>query len=422
MDNNLQRTRLADGIHFNSFTDDRYKVNRVSVAFMTKQSNDTAAAYALLANILTKKNATFPNEKDFHNYEASLYASEIHGEAGCLGDVSLLDFSVSSISDKFALEGEPISEQAAGLLLDCILRPAFQNGVFTDIETEKQNQIRIIEAELNDKQEYAHNKGIELLCPNEPFSVNTNGTIDTVNALTPSTLLSAYKELLSHARIEIICVGRDSFSHLLPIFQKEFDSLTRGDIDPCVTTASPIAQTVNEVTDIMSVVQGKMVIGLKTDYKNKAATSLMNKIYGGMVTSKLFLNVREKLSLCYYCWSRYNRYKDTFTVDCGVEKENIGKARAEILKQLDDMRSGDFADTDIEVALMALRNDTNTVNDSAATLAAWYTDRIYRGDVIAPAEALAEYEAVTREQIVEAANAVKLSAVYVLSGEEGEKE
>ncbi|HCA71536.1 MAG TPA: insulinase family protein, partial [Ruminococcaceae bacterium] len=60
----------------------------------------------------------------------------------------------------------------------------------------------------------------------------------------------------------------------------------------------------------------------------------MNTIFGGTPNGKLFLNVREKMSLCYYCGSGYHAASGLLFVQSGVEFANMAKAEKAILEQL----------------------------------------------------------------------------------------
>ena len=133
------------------------------------------------------------------------------------------------------------------------------------------------------------------------------------------------------------------------------------------------------------------------------------------------MNVREKLSLCYYCWSRYNEKKGAMLIDCGIENSNIEKAKAEIIAQFEDMKKGNFSDDDVLYAKLNSQNTLKTIGDSLGAIAGWYLSAIYMNDIKSPEEVMEEDMAVTREQIIEAANSMKLDTVYILtSNGEGE--
>ncbi|MGN0674283.1 MAG: M16 family metallopeptidase, partial [Oscillospiraceae bacterium] len=156
----------------------------------------------------------------------------------------------------------------------------------------------------------------------------------------------------------------------------------------------------------------------KSDNAERRAAKLMNAIFGATPFSKLFLNVREKLSLCYYCSSGYNDKKGVLYVDSGVEHANTGKAEAEILNQLSAMCKGDFTDEEMENARKAVINSWKGVSDGARSIAEWYFNQSYSGTAYSPEEQIEKLMKVTREEIIEAAKALKLDTVYVLTGKE----
>lgn len=47
----------------------------------------------------------------------------------------------------------------------------------------------------------------------------------------------------------------------------------------------------------------------------------MTDVFGGGPYSRLFMNVREKLSLCYYCSARLIRGKGIIVIQSGIEKK-----------------------------------------------------------------------------------------------------
>ena len=145
----------------------------------------------------------------------------------------------------------------------------------------------------------------------------------------------------------------------------------------------------------------------------------MNDIFGGNVYSKLFMNVREKLSLCYYCWARLISGKGILTVDCGIDTENEKKATDEILAQLKAVCDGDFTDDDIKASVMGMRERWLSM-DNPGAIAAWYSTQILDETIRTPEERVAMLEKVTKKEICAAAKRVKLEAVYMISAQEGE--
>ena len=159
-------------------------------------------------------------------------------------------------------------------------------------------------------------------------------------------------------------------------------------------------------------------MAFKTDSDDIYALKMLSLIYGEMPFSKLFLNVREKMSLCYYCASHSVSVKGAFFVDCGVERSNIEKAEAEITAQLNEIRQGNITDMEMEGSLMALDNAVLQIGDTPSSYISWYFDCFCDGDIISPEEHFRRFTEVTRERIVEAANSLKPDSIYLMLNKE----
>jgi predicted Zn-dependent peptidase len=158
-----------------------------------------------------------------------------------------------------------------------------------------------------------------------------------------------------------------------------------------------------------------MVMAFKTASEYVPGNHLLNAMFGGTPSSKLFLNVREKLGLCYYCTSAFNDYKGCFIVESGVEAANAKKAEEEILVQLKALQNGDFTDDEMESARKSLINSLRTISDSAEAIAAWYFSKLFRGSPETPEQRIQALKNVSRKEIIEAANALKPDTVYLLT-------
>lgn len=418
MPNKFQRREIGKEIYFSSVNDPRFKLNMISVNFFAPLSEETASENAIALNILTKSCAEYPTFAALNNKLSSLYAARLGSGAMSAGDSQILTVSVTCIDNKYALQNEKVDEEAIGILLGCLFEPLLENGVFTEKITslERQSLIDDIEAELNDKQSYANHKAAEIMYEGEPSAIRSIGSAEHAKRVTPFTAFSAYKRLLSNCRIEIFCSGCSDFKNAEKTLTRAFTSIERGDIFPCVSVKSKLKAQPKYVEEKLAVTQSKLAMGFKTDCDDHPAFQLMSAIYGGTTTSKLFANVREKMSLCYYCWATgLNRRKGSMFVRSGVENENIEKAQKEILAQLEAVKKGDFTDEDIENAKMYRKNNLKTYNDSLSQMAAWYLACIYDDDIRSPEDAIAEEEKVTKERIIQAAQSVKLDTVYVLT-------
>lgn len=425
MNNIINRRKIADGVYFSSITDKRYKKNLISVAFSTQLSEDTATENVIVPVLLTKCNSKLPTYKAFNNKMSRLYASGIGGTAGRQYDLQTISFGAYYLDDIYALSREKMTGIMTDILIDCLTSPVTENGVFSEkfVELEKKTVIDNIETAINDKRSYAIERAMKTICKGEPASVCSYGTVEKAKLITPDSAYKAYRRMLETMPCEIICTGCSDFEGVAEKFAAAFEKAGRHDIENTTIALSPVKTQTEEVTERLTVNQSKLVIGFKSHSDDDAALVLLQKIFGGTTSSKLFRNVREKMSLCYYCSAARNDLKGIMLVNSGVENENIEKTKEAVIDQLEEIKNGNFTNEDINFAEMAIKNDFKSVADSAGNVSNWYFDCIRKNDIVTPEEKLGRYLGVSKERIIAAAKSMVLDSVYVLTGDENrEKE
>ena len=420
MNNIINRRKIADGVYFSSITDKRYKKNLISVAFSTQLSEDTATENVIVPVLLTKCNSKLPTYKAFNNKMSRLYASGIGGTAGRQYDLQTISFGAYYLDDIYALSGEKMTGIMTDILIDCLTSPVTENGVFSEkfVELEKKTVIDNIETAINDKRSYAIERAMKTICKGEPASVCSYGTVEKAKLITPDSAYKAYRRMLETMPCEIICTGCSDFDGVAEKFAAAFEKAGRHDIENTTIALSPVKTQTEEVTERLTVNQSKLVLGFKSHSDDDAALVLLQKIFGGTTSSKLFQNVREKMSLCYYCSAARNDLKGIMLVNSGVENENIEKTKEAVIDQLEEIKNGNFTDEDINFAEMAIKNDFKSVADSAGNVSNWYFDCIRKNDIVTPEEKLERYLGVSKERIIAAAKSMVLDSVYVLTGNE----
>lgn len=420
MNNIINRRKIADGVYFSSITDKRYKKNLISVAFSTQLSEDTATENVIVPVLLTKCNSKLPTYKAFNNKMSRLYASGIGGTAGRQYDLQTISFGAYYLDDIYALSGEKMTGIMTDILIDCLTSPVTENGVFSEkfVELEKKTVIDNIETAINDKRSYAIERAMKTICKGEPASVCSYGTVEKAKLITPDSAYKAYRRMLETMPCEIICTGCSDFDGVAEKFAAAFEKAGRHDIENTTIALSPVKTQTEEVTERLTVNQSKLVLGFKSHSDDDAALVLLQKIFGGTTSSKLFRNVREKMSLCYYCSAARNDLKGIMLVNSGVENENIEKTKEAVVDQLEEIKNGNFTNEDINFAEMAIKNDFKSVADSAGNVSNWYFDCIRKNDIVTPEEKLGRYLGVSKERIIAAAKSMVLDSVYVLTGNE----
>ena len=421
----FNRKEIACGVFFNAVTETKFKSNLISVRFITPLCESTAASNALLFPVLLRGSENFPDIGAIRREEESVYDTDISDGVYKRGDAQILEMRMRVLDNRFSIDGMDITARAVRLLSDVLFAPVMENGVFLEeyVESEKQMLIDDIRAQVNDKRRYAMQRLGEEMFSDDVFGISELGTVESVSAITPEALTEQYYQLLSHARVEIFAVGNFDFESLRETFAARFASLERTEIEKTETKALQSArETVKTVYEKQNISQGKLSLGFYTgktvrdpDY---TAMQLLNVIYGAGVTSKLFLNVREKLSLCYYCGSSENGQKGFMTVHSGIEFKNEKKATDEILAQLEEIKKGNISDGELSDAKLALIDSAERVADSVGNMLNWYFACVMNEMMITPEEKCEAIRAVTTEEIVKIAQDIRLDTYYFLCAKE----
>lgn len=418
----IEQRSVCDGVNFRSVKDSRFKTVRMSVNFMCPLVKQTVSSNAILPFLLSRASRKYPDFTKLNEHLAELYGAVLDAGVQKLGDAQVLTVSASGIADEYTLNGEKISFELSKLLCSVIFDPPFENGLFpqTGFEQEKRQLTEMIDSEYNDKRVYAILRCSEIMCAKEPYGIARCGTKQDIDNISREGLTQVWNELIHTARAEIMVVGNCDPAPVYDAFSAAFQNLGRKAAQDCRTKTVESAQQVRETVEKMDVAQSKLVMGFRTACAEPdldvPAMKLMNTLYGGTPSSKLFLNVREKLSLCYYCSSIYNPVKGIMFVQSGVETKNIDKAKQEILTQLQCVKDGDFSGDELDAAKLSLCNSYRTLSDSPDGLEAWYLLQTFSNPIRQPEEEAGLVNAVTREEVIAAAQKITLDTVYSLTG------
>lgn len=422
----IEQRSVCSGVNFRSVKDVRFKTVRLSVHFMLPLAEKTAAPNAILPFLLTRASRKYPDFTKLNQRLAELYGAVLDADVQKLGDVQVLSVSASGIADRYALNGESVCAELSRLLCSVIFDPPFEDGEFPaeGFEQEKRQTLEMIDSEYNDKRIYARLRCEGIMCAKEPYGIGRFGSRQAVEALRREELPKYWSDMIHRARVEIMVLGDCCPGPAFEDFYAAFQNLGRTSSVECPTRTVRSAEKANEVNEEMDVEQSKLVMGFRTDCAEPdadvPAMKLMTALFGGTPNSRLFLNVREKLSLCYYCSAQYNFLKGIMLVQSGVEKKNIDRAREEILRQLEEVKNGNFSDGDLEAARLSLCNSYKTLSDSLDGLEAWYLSQSFGHTIRRPDEESGLIRGVTREEVVAAAKKVTLDTVYRLTGKEVE--
>ena len=415
--NFINRNEIADGVFFTNIKDSRFKTMKISVNIVVPLSIETASENALVGGLLVRSCKKYPDFTVLSKKLSSLYGADLTSSLSKLGESQVLKISVSGLDDRYSLDDVSIAKELSELLCSVIFEPNVKDNAFIESELEQERRLDVIDSEFNEKRIYAMEQLIKHMCKDEVFGTKRYGTAEKIKAATAESLYRAWQNLLKTAKFEILYIGDSPADKAKEVFTKAFANIERN----VAASSTDVVKNVSKekhITEEMELSQSKLVMGFRTQISagddEAVAERLMCAVLGGTASSKLFNNVREKQSLCYYCSSAYDSIKGIMYINSGVEGENLEKAEKAILKEIDDMKNGEITDFEIEATKLAVVNSFKSSSDSVSGIENWYTGRIFNGDLETVEEVSAEVNAVTKEQIVNAANKLLLDTVYVL--------
>lgn len=417
---------LRPGVRLVYIPSHKFKSNTIAMTWVAPLERETASLNALLPEVLYRGCVSAPDMEAIASRQDELYGGSIYpmvrkrGEAHCVGFVG------NFLDDIYAPGETRILEQAAELMTELLLRPVTEDGVFCReyVESERSNLLDRIAAQVNEKRSYALLRLIAEMCREEPYGVDGNGDAQHAAAITAESLWEQYQQLLGHAPMVLYYSGAAELERVERALSPLVGALPEGQrLLPGRPTPHAAPAEPRWVEEALDVTQGKLCIGFRSGGSlftdNYPAVLVANALFGGTSTSKLFLNVREKRSLCYYASSMLEKINGLMMVSSGVEFDQMEAARTEIFAQLSACQKGEFEEWELEGARRSVISDLKAWMDGQGYLESFWLTQVLCGQTESPAELARRLERVTREEVVEAARGFVPDTIYFLKGKEG---
>ncbi len=416
----LNRKELYPGIHLNYLPDSRFKTNYISITFLTDMTSENASLSHLLPMVVGRGSRTYPDLGAINRALELVWDGTLDSGTGRMGESRAIGFSACYPDDRFLPGGENVEQRTLDIFFDIMLNPLTENGAFSAsyVESEKEKLCQRIDTAINSKGKYAARRATEELCHGEPYGIPSVGTKEQVIAITPEGLFDYYRQMILEFPIEIFYIGRTSFEEIEMTMKQRLATLFCPKKPLAGTLVIRHADKVRRVEEKQSGKQGRLCLGFRTGTtlsdKEFPAFVMMNEILGTSPVSKLFTEVREKQSLCYYCSATPDSLKGILMISSGIRDENRQKAEEAILAQVKAMQEGDFSDRDMSAALNSIESALKGLSDGRSTVESFVLRRLLAGCDTDPERYLLSLRALTRDDIVASAKRLSLDTVYYL--------
>lgn len=415
-----EKINLKDGITVHKITTSKFKTNLFAIFLTTPLNRENVTKNALISAVLRRGTMNYKSQNIIAKELEDMYGASFDCGIDKNGDNQVLKFYVESINDDFLPEKYNLAEKSLKLLVDIVSNPLVENGAFKKeyVEVEKNTLKQVIEGKIDNKGRYAIDRCFEEMYKDKPYGLYKFGYTEDLEAINEKDLYEYYKALISECKIDVFISGFDisdlNENQILDIFTPRTANYT-------TIENLYIENEINEPKEViekMDVTQGKLMMGadiLKLDKAERPAASMYSVILGGGANSKLFQNVREKASLCYTAGASYIKAKNSVLIRCGIEIKNYKKALNLIKEQLRQIENGEFSDDDIESAKQLILASYKSVRETQDSEINYYFSQELTGEFVSIEDNIKDIEKVTKEQIVDVANRVKLNTIYFLT-------
>lgn len=417
----IQTFELSPGVTLRCFPDTRFKQSCLTVQFLRPLCREEAALNALLPAVLLRGCEGAPDMRRITLKLDDLYGAAVGALVRKVGDYQTTGLSCSFMEDRFTLDGGSVLVPMVAFLRQLLLCPVLENGVFSTafVESERRNLILTIESQMNDKRTYASWQLTQKLCAGDPTAIPRLGDREQVAAITPASLYGHYQKVLRESPVQIFYVGSVDSERVVSLLKPLFTGLDRNPIALSAQTGFRGGDT-GSFSETMEVAQGKLCMGFVSPTTLRdpgfAAMQVFNTLFGGGMISKLFMQVREKMSLCYDIGSGYHGTKGIITVSAGIDCKDEALVKDQVMAQLRACQEGQISPEELSAAKEALLSSLRGTHDSPGSIEGYYATAALSGLGLTPAEYMQAVSAVTAEDAAAAARSVTLRAAYFLKG------
>lgn len=398
----------------------KLKTSALGIYIHRPLTSEEAAKNGLIPFVLKRGTEKYRNTEEISRKLENLYGATLRAGVIKKGLDHVISFTAESISEKYAPYKEPLFSELTELVLSVLLEPLAEEGAFSAeyVEQEKKNNIENIENIINDKRSYAALRCCQEMFSGTDLALSKYGTIEEIKKITPKELYEHYKKVIASSPIDIILSGEWDEEKAAQQFREAFSkiSLQKSEIPP--NMPFKVQRPVQSFEETMDVAQGKLSMGFVTGIASNDddywAMMVANSVFGGGAHSKLFNNVREKLSLCYYASSGMGRYDGAIVVNAGIECKNFQRAYDEILVQLEDLQKGNVSELEYVSSINAIINSIKSCRDDQYAMQSFLLSEKVSGSMHSLDYVIEKIKDVTLEQAVEASKKIKLDTVYFL--------
>lgn len=234
-----------------------------------------------------------------------------------------------------------------------ILSDMFLNPLFDEKDIDKERQVIIEELKMyeDSPEDLVYDLLMEGIYKTDALGMNIIGTEESLYNMNRNTIKDYFNKYYVASNSVISISGNFKFEEMVKLIESKFKDLAMGNVDIKITEPEfhPCFITRNKDTE-----QVNLAISLKAiplEYREDAyALSIINNIFGGSISSRLFQNIRENKGLVYSIYSAPSLYRKSgeLGIYASMSNENLKKVYNLVLEEIDNLRQNHLTDKEIK--------------------------------------------------------------------------
>ena len=404
---------------------DNFKTIKVKVSFRRPILKEEVTIRNVLSQILVQTTNKYKTKRDLSIKAQDLYAASVSSSNSRIGNYINTDIILSMLNDKYTEVGNFSS--GLDFLHDLIYDPNVNGNAFNEEQLSiiKASAKTSLDSEKEDSNYYSLLRLHEIMDSNNPSSIKISGYIEDLEKINGENLYEYYKEMLKKDLMDIFVIGDINFKEIEKVIKNKFNIKTfKKCRKPYYVKETKPRMRRKLVIEKDNNNQSKLAIGARLTnlsmYEKNYPLALYNIILGGGEDSKLFRNVREKNSLCYYINSVPQKVDNILLIRAGIDKNNIKKTISLVEKEMVKMRHGKIKESDLVTAKEFFTTAMESLKESQTSIMEhyYYMDLLKTDDI---ETRIKKMNKVTIPEIIKVSKKVKIDTIYCLEGVNNER-
>jgi predicted Zn-dependent peptidase len=302
-----------------------------------------------------------------------------------------------------------LPRQHAKLAID-ILADMIRHPLLDPVEVDRERGVVIEEMHVyrDDPARYINDLLPQLIWPKDPLGREIIGTEDVINAIPRDDIADFQARYYSPSNLVVAVSGDIDHDTVVKQITELMGDMKRFEV-PAITKlktelAPELTYELEQETN-----QAHLLIGCQAypyDHLNDAAARVLTTILGGGMSSRLFINVRERQGLAYHVYADYNNYVDTglFSIYGGINLDKTEQAIESILAELERLRIEPVSEAELTKVKNKMSGSLQMALENTFAIADRMGTRLLLLDQIkTPEETIAEIDAITAEDVMRVA-------------------